>query len=142
MLGTACGIKGPPVAPKVPVPPAVFDLKAEKVGNNLQLSWSLPKKDHAVFGGLEEFKLYKYESRLSQDWCPDCPIPFRRFLNIELLDPWPARREGDRIVFNDTIDPGYRYAYKVVVHHRSGAASKDSNIAFWPEGKPEIGADE
>jgi hypothetical protein len=142
LLCAPCGIKSPPVAVKKPVPPPVTDLKAERIGAELLLSWSLPKQDDAVFSGLEEFKIYKYQSHRSTDWCPDCPIPFRRFLTVGFLDPWPARREGDRIFFSDTVETDYRYAYKVVVCHRSGAVSKDSNIAFWPEQDRQIKTDE
>jgi hypothetical protein len=142
LLCASCGIKGPPVAVKEPVPPPVTDLKAERIGAELLLSWSLPKQDGAVFSGLEEFKIYKYQSHRSTDWCPDCPIPFSRFLTVGFLDPWPARREGDRIFFKDTVEADYRYAYKVVVCHRSGAVSKDSNIAFWPEQDRQVGNDE
>jgi hypothetical protein len=129
ILGLACGKKGPPVAPKPTIPPAITDLKAEVIGDKVRLTWSMPKKDNALFEGLEYFRVYKYTSHSSVDVCQGCPIPFEQLLDIKLNNPEPARVEGDRVIFHDTIKADHRYAYKVVVYHKSGGVSKDSNIA-------------
>ncbi len=128
ILGLECGKKAPPVAPKATVPPAVKDLKAEVMGDKVQLTWSVPKKGDEVFGGLEHFRVYKHKSHSSVEICPGCPIPFEHFLDIKLDDPKPARVEGDRIVCHDKIEADYCYAYKVVVYHKSGGVSDDSNV--------------
>lgn len=128
ILGLGCGKKAPPVAAKATVPPAVKDLKAEVMGDKVRLTWSVPKKGNEVFDGLESFGVYKYESHSSVEMCPGCPIPFEHFLDIKLDDPKPARVEGDRIVCHDKIEADYRYAYKVVVYHKSGGVSDDSNV--------------
>ena len=128
-----CGIKGAPEPSRLPEPPPVNDLTIVRVGDNLRLSWSLPKQDDGVFGGLDQFKVYKFRTHRLVTWCPDCPMTFRHFLDIKVSDPWPARMEDGRIVFDDIIETDFHYAYKVVVHHRSGGSSRDSNIAAWPE---------
>jgi hypothetical protein len=128
ILFLACGKKGPPVPPKAIIPPAIKDLKAEVLGDKVKLTWSMPRKDNAVFDGLEHFRVCKYKSHSSVELCAGCPIPFERFLDIKLKDPEPAQVEGDRVIWHDTIDVDYRYAYKVVVYHKSGGVSKDSNI--------------
>ena len=128
ILCLECGKKAPPVAPHTRVPRAVNDLKAEVVGDEVQLIWSMPKKANAVFEGLEYFRLYKHRWHRSVEMCSGCPIPFEDYLDIKLDDPKPARVEGDRIVYNEKIEPDHRYAYKVVAYHESGGASKDSNI--------------
>ena len=130
ILCLECGKKGPPVAPRVIVPPAVKDLKAEVIGDKVRLTWSVPKKGDKVFNGLEHFGVYKYRSQSSAEMCPGCPIPFEHLLDIRLDDPEPARVEGDRIVWHDDMDAGYHYAYKIIVYHKSGGVSEDSNIVF------------
>ena len=127
ILCLACGKKGPPVPPKAIIPPAVKDLKAEVVGDKVRLTWSMPKKENALFEGLEHFKVYKNKVHSSEEVCPGCPIPFEHFLDIKLKDPEPARVEGDLIICHDTIEADHRYAYKVVVYHKSGGVSEDSN---------------
>ncbi|OEU47787.1 MAG: hypothetical protein BA872_03000 [Desulfobacterales bacterium C00003060] len=129
-----CGKKAPPAAPEATVPPAVKDLKAETIGDKVLLTWSVLNKGNTLFDGLEHFGVYKSESHISAEICPGCPIPFEHYLDIKLDDPKPARVEGDRIVFPDNIKADHRYAYKVVVYHKSGGVSKDSNIVEFAVG--------
>ncbi len=128
LLCLACGKKGPPVPPKPTIPPAITDLQAEVIGDKVQLTWSVPKKDNAFFEGLEYFRVQKYMARSSVELCPGCPIPFQDLLEVKLKAPAPARVEGGRVIFQDAMEVDYRYAYKVVVYHESGGVSKDSNI--------------
>ena len=130
ILCLECGKKAPPVVPRPTVPPAVNDLKAEVVGDEVRLIWSVPKKGDEMFDGLKYFRVDKHRSHRSVEMCPGCPIPFEDYLEIRLDDPKPARVEGNHIVCHDKIEPDYRYAYRVVVYHKSGGASKDSNIVF------------
>lgn len=130
ILCLECGRKGPPVAREVTVPPAVKDLKAEVVGDKVRLTWSVPKKGDRVFDGLEHFEIFKHKSHISVEMCPGCPIPFEHFVDIRLDDREAAQVKGDRIIWHDNIETGYRYAYKVIVHHRSGGVSKDSNVVL------------
>jgi hypothetical protein len=124
----ACGIKSPPVSPETLTPPAIRDLTAEVIGDKVQLTWSMPKKDNALFDGVEHFRVYKYKSHSSIEVCEGCPIPFEHFLDIKLEDPEPAQVEGDRIICHDSIEADHRYAYKVTAYHKSGGLSEDSNI--------------
>ena len=128
ILCLECGKKAPPVAPEVTVPPAVKDLKAEVIGDKVQLTWSMPKKGDKVFEELEHFGIHKYKSHSSVEMCPGCPIPFEHFADIRLEDTEAAQVEGDRIIWHDNIAAGHCYAYKVMVYHRSGGVSEDSNV--------------
>lgn len=116
------------MAPGAIVPPAVKDLEAETMGDKVRLTWSLPKKGNTLFAGPGYFGVYRYKSHSSVETCPGCPIPFEHFLDIRLDDPESARVDGDRIVWYDKIEANHRYAYKVVVYHKSGGVSEDSNI--------------
>jgi len=128
ILCLACGIKNPPVPPKTLTPPAIRDLKAEVIGDKVQLTWSMPKDDNELFDRVKHFRVYKYKSHSSIEVCEGCPIPFKPLLDIKLKDPYPAQMEGDSIIYHDAIEANYGYAYKIVVHHKSGGVSEDSNI--------------
>ncbi|NVM20508.1 MAG: hypothetical protein HWN68_01850 [Desulfobacterales bacterium] len=128
LLHAGCGKKGPPVAPRAVIPPPVKDLKGEVVGDMVRLTWSIPQKDEAAFEGIAGFKLHRHKAHNSDATCPGCPIPFKPFLDIRLKDPAPAKVEADRIICYDEIEPEHRYAYKVVVYHKTGGMSEDSNI--------------
>lgn len=128
ILCSECGKKAPPVVPEATVPPAVKDLEAEIIGDKVRLTWSVPKKADKAFDGLGHFGVYKYMSHSSAEMCTGCPIPFEHFLDIKLDDPKQVRVEGDRIICHDDVEADHRYAYKVVVYHKSGGVSEDSNI--------------
>lgn len=132
----ACGKKGPPVSPTAIIPPAITDLKAEILGDQVRLTWSFPKEKNEPMDGLECFRIYKYKSSTSVETCEGCPMPFEHLRDIKLEDPEPARIEGDWVIWNDNIDPDYHYAYKVVTCHKSGGISEDSNIVEFTAGLP------
>jgi hypothetical protein len=129
----ACGKKGPPVAPRAVVPPAVQDLKAELVGGEVQLTWSIPTKNGAAFEGIEGFRVFRRNVHDSVAPCPGCPLPFDERLDIKLEYPEPARVEGGRLIYLDKVAPDGRYAYKIIVYHKSGGVSRDSNVVFCPK---------
>lgn len=128
IISVGCGVKGLPVAPKATVPPAIEDLEAEVTGDRVRLAWSVAKEGEVPFEGLEHFRVYKYMAPVTVELCEGCPIPFKHILDIKLKDPAPAMLEGDRMFWNDTIEAAHCYAYKVVVFHKSGGVSEDSNI--------------
>ncbi|OEU45099.1 MAG: hypothetical protein BBJ60_01220 [Desulfobacterales bacterium S7086C20] len=123
-----CGRKGPPVPPETVIPPAIKDLKAEVIGEKVWLNWSVPTKDGSVFDGIEGFKVFRHEAGDSTETCSGCPIPFSGLAEIKLDSSEPARIEGNVVTFYDRVKPGYKYAYKVKVYHKSGGVSNDSNI--------------
>jgi hypothetical protein len=128
LLGLGCGLKGPPVPPETTVPPNITDLKAVVTGDAVRLSWTLPREEDGVFHGLEFFRVYRYQAPVSHQLCEGCPIPFQQVLDIHLDNPAPAWVEEGRMLWEDRVEPGHRYAYMITVHHESGGVSKDSNV--------------
>ena len=127
-----CGKKGPPVAPQAVVPPPVKDLKAELAGDEVQLTWSVTTKNGVPLEEIEGFRVFKRQVHGSVAPCPECPVPFNEFLDIKLKYPAPARVEGRRVFCRDKVVPEGSYTYKVIVYHKSGGVSQDSNIVSWP----------
>ncbi len=132
LLHLGCGKKGPPVAPWAVVPPPVKDLKAELVGSEVQLTWSIPTENGAAFEGIEGFRVFKRRVHDSAAPCPGCPVPFDECLDIKLAYPEPALVAGGRVVWRDNVVPDGPCAYKVIVYHERGGESEDSNIVSCP----------
>ncbi len=128
LLLLGCGRKGAPVPPNVIIPPPVGDLKAQVMGNEVRLTWSTPQGENSGSRqGIREYEVFRHRAHKSVVPCPGCPVSFEHYLDIEHHAPYPAYIEDGRVVFHDRIDSRYRYAYKVVVHHKSGGESNDSN---------------
>jgi len=138
LLSPGCGKKGPPVAPRVVVPPPVKDLKAALAGDEVQLTWSVPTKNGAPLEGIEGFRVFRRAVRGGVAPCPGCPVPFDEFLDIKLEYPEPAGVEEGRVFCRDQVMPDGPYDYKVIVYHQSGGVSEDSNIVSWPIPAPPI----
>ena len=102
-LLAGCGRKAPPEPPQGTRPAKVNDLSYSMSGSTIKLSWTVPR-------GEKE--------------CPNCPLRF-----VEVGDvPVPAAGGGATpVVFVQTIEPGYRYVYKVVAYTDEGRRGRDSN---------------
>ncbi len=121
--GVACGKKGPPVPPKAIVPQSVKDLKGEVIQEQVRLSWTIPE-------GEKRFRLFKAAEPLTEEPCPDCPVRFTKRVDIDIAESKVVDIEGDKVIYRDSIEPGNRYVYKIVVISEDGVKSGDSNIVF------------
>ncbi|RLC18141.1 MAG: hypothetical protein DRI24_03920 [Deltaproteobacteria bacterium] len=118
---SGCGIKGLPVPPRYSKPPAVSDLQYQVVGNQINLTWSVPipkqaSDNHTIAGA----KVLRLKESLKNLPCRDCPQTFRIIRKI------PARSET--MQFQDTIDKGFRYYYKIVLYDAGNQDGEDSDI--------------
>jgi hypothetical protein len=59
-------------------------------------------------------------------------LSFEEIREITLSNPAPARMEDGRVAFAVAYDAAFRYAFKVLVYHKSGGVSGDSNIVRVP----------
>jgi hypothetical protein len=132
LLLLGCGRKGPPVPRAATIPPPVRDLTAEVLEKEVHLAWSIPKKGETGFPGIAGFQVYRHAVHRSEPPCPGCPLSFQEILKIGLSDPASARIHDGRVGCTTRFDPAVRYAFKVVVVHKSGGVSDDSNIATVP----------
>jgi hypothetical protein len=119
--GFACGKKGPPVPPRAIAPQPVKDLKGEVVQKGVRLSWTIPE-------GEKQFRLLKAVVPLTEAPCADCPVRFTEQLDIDITDSKIVQIDGDKVTYWESMEPGNRYVYKIVVISADGIKSKDSNI--------------
>ncbi|MRR57663.1 MAG: fibronectin type III domain-containing protein [Deltaproteobacteria bacterium] len=147
LLLTACGKRGPLVAPEALVPAAINDLKVEQKGNRFLVCWSRPGKEE--WGGplenLAGFRVFRHDVLPPEQDCEECPNAYRE---VKLVDPeylQDVLRSGSRYCFfdNDLLN-GKTYQYKVISFEQDGATSKSSNKVrrskALPPAPPEISA--
>mgnify|MGYP001818227980 CR=1 FL=1 len=116
-----CGKKAPPVAPQEKPIPAVDDLQGHREGHRAVLAWHLPAEwgQQAVEHG--GFRVYRHRRSLHAEACPACPLVFEPVGTIPFAGTTPLK-------FVETIEPGYRYIYKVVGLGPTAVESGSSNL--------------
>ena len=122
-----CGKKGPPQPPTGSRPPRVGDLGYGVSNNTVKLSWTVPEPDEKAQLPITGFLIFWFQQSLAERECPNCPIIFK------LIGDVPVRSLGSGqsaplIMFTQTIEPGYRYTYKVNGYSEGGIRSRNSNF--------------
>lgn len=115
VLITGCGKKGP-VRPKVArLVEAPTEITLQQQGNLFVLGWTIPAEIHD--GSREDLTGFRIR-RLTYDiaeGCPTCREPQQEVAVLNIKDPAPGQRIGQRIYWRDLdIRPGTGYRYAVV----------------------------
>lgn len=120
----ACGKKGPPEPPSGNKPPQVMDLGYSVTGNTIKLSWTIPQTSEKAKSPVAGFVIFQYQQPAHERECSNCPLIFKQVGDV------PARGQPGSapLVFTHTIEPGYRYVYKVKAYDDDGLGSRDSNF--------------
>ncbi|MCF8111840.1 MAG: hypothetical protein K9J85_10170 [Desulfobacteraceae bacterium] len=118
----SCGKKAPPKAPENQNLPLAEKLESEIRGNSLILKWSLRQSPEEKISDPAGFVVYRAKTPVGKD-CPGCPVNFERA-------GWVAYRSG-RIVpetwyFEDTVEPGYVYRYRIRCYSDTGRLGRES----------------
>ncbi len=121
-----CGKKGPPVPPRQITPPTVKDLTGDIEGDSLNLTWTIPERKEFIKSGAEGFFVYRSKTLLSEPDCKGCPVLFSRVADIPIEVKSSGDLDKDKIIYNETLEKGNRYIYKVTVYVK-GITSRDSN---------------
>jgi predicted small lipoprotein YifL/glutaredoxin len=130
LLFTACGKRGPLIAPEALVPAAINDLRVEQKGNRFLVCWSGPGKEE--WGGslenLAGFRVFRRDVLPPDQDCDECPNAYHQ---VKLIDPEYLRdvlQFGSSYCFFDSeLLNKETYQYKVVSFEKDGATSKASN---------------
>jgi hypothetical protein len=122
LAATACGRRGPPVAPGLRAPEAVADLNGVVQDGAITLTWSLPRRrvDDTRLPDLAAIHVYRTEDA---GVGPPKPALLSRgtiagytaVATIRLADPAPAVVQGGRVSLTDRqgLTTGRRYTYVV-----------------------------
>jgi predicted small lipoprotein YifL len=124
----SCGKKGPPVPPTGARTPSVKDLTYEISQNTLKLSWTIPQPDETAQLPITGFLIYRSQQPVLEAACPNCPIQYKSIGDVPAKGPGSGQSGQIPITFTQTIEPGYRYYYKVHGYSTDGIRSKTSNL--------------
>ena len=119
-----CGVKRPPRPLGIPDPPSVTNLAHVVAGGEALLKWTVPSASSRVMNLARGFIVYRSKTAIQNGSCEGCPVLFKRIADVA-YDP-----QGDQsdMSYNDPIEPGYHYVYKVVLFLEGGRLGGDSNF--------------
>ncbi len=123
-----CGKKGPPEPPTGSRPPRVRDLGYGISQNTIKLSWTISQPDEKAQLPIRGFLIFRSQQSLIERECPNCPKLFKTIGDVPVRGPGPGQPGETPITFTETIEPGYRYIYKVNGYSVDGIRSRDSNF--------------
>ena len=104
-------------------PPAVRDLQYQVTDDQLTLIWSVPPtKDGTKKQTVAGARVLRLKQSLKNTPCQDCPPVFT------LIKKIPAR--SGTMQFQDTIDKGFGYYYKIVLYDTGNKTGEESNIVY------------
>ena len=124
---SGCGKKAPPKPPLHEVPPIVTDLSYTINGDKLKLTWTVPKVKQKVKSGLSGFVIYRSKKPFSKSECLNCPVVFKRIADIPIKANGSGNLKEDIITYNEILEKGCRYIYKITVYADNGMTGDDSN---------------
>jgi hypothetical protein len=122
-----CGKKAPPKPPRVSSPPQVIDLGFSISEDSVKLSWTIPEASDKDESPATGFLIYRSKQSLSEENCANCPITFTKIEEVPVRSGVSGRPKSS-VVFAETIEPGYRYIYKIKAYDDDGLVGKDSNL--------------
>ena len=126
ILLAGCGKKAPPKPPSGNKPPQVIDLAYSIQEDTIKLSWTIPKTSDKAKSPVTGFLIYRSKQSSVESECPNCPIYFLKIGDV-LVRSGVSGKPEPSIAFAQTIEPGYRYMYKVKAYDEDGDAGNDSN---------------
>lgn len=120
-----CGKKGPPKPPSGRKPPAVRDLAYSITATTIKLSWTVPQPNAKAKSAVSGFLVYRYQQAANERECSNCPVIFKQIGDV----PGPKGGSGTTPLFyTQTLQPGYRYIFKVKAYDDEGLFGRDSNF--------------
>ena len=122
-----CGKKAPPKPPLHEILPIVNDLSYSIDGDKLKLAWTVPKVKQKVTSGLSGFVIYRSKKPFSESECLNCPVFFKRIADIPIKAKGAGNLKKDIITYNEILEKGCRYIYKVTGYTDNGVKGDDSN---------------
>ena len=122
-----CGVKGPPVPPRSIPPGAVTDLTFILDQDQVTLNWSIPTGKATGSAGLAGFIVFRAASPLADPVCDGCPALFRRIAEIDFEALMAGNPDRKTATFQQTIEKGYQYIFKVMAISKDGQRGPDSN---------------
>jgi hypothetical protein len=113
----------PPIAPGAYPPPVVKNLMFELKEDQLTLFWPAPavrsEKESPAVG----FKVLRARQTASEAECRTCRLRYQVAGEVRLAGQDPSAR----LQFQDRLEPGYKYRYKIISYSVDGLESRESD---------------
>jgi predicted small lipoprotein YifL len=120
---TACGKKGPPIPPKVIIPPPASNILLTRDKEQIALSWSIPDSLKVDEYHPWSAVIYRASRSLQETPCENCPLMFAKVAELPILQ---SDLENRKMTYEDGAKAGYRYWYKIVLVSDDGFSTEDS----------------
>lgn len=123
-LMAGCGKKGDPIPLRVPLPPAVSDLHAERTEGGIRLDWTAKLSEGSV-------RVLRSVELPDEESCPDCPKNDEVIKEMAVDDPELIRGDPkQKFSWIDREATGEKgYAYRVILCNERGFCGEPSNSA-------------
>ena len=93
----------------------------------IKLSWTIPQTSDKAKSPVSGFHIFRSKQSSIEADCPNCPVQFLKIGDVLVRGRVSGKPERS-VVFSQTIEPGYRYIYKVTAYNDDGVAGQDSNL--------------
>jgi hypothetical protein len=123
-----CGKKGPPHPPRRPLPPKVKDLAYSLRNDMVELTWTVPGAASRSASPPAAVKVFRSRLSAEEAGCENCPIRYAVSGDIPIQKKQSEKSKPIKMSYSESVEPGYRYIYKVTVFDEYGIGGKDSNI--------------
>lgn len=90
----------------------------------LTLFWTLPKGSGQQQRSVAGFLVFRSKRMLTEGECKECPLRFTQVARLSVV----KKNGPQKMRYQESLDQGYLYAYKVVAYTRKGVLGADSNI--------------
>ena len=124
---SGCGKKAPPQPPSGNRPPKVIDLGYSISENVIKLSWTIPKTSDKAKSPVAGFFIYRSKQSEVEADCPNCPVHFLKIGDVLVRRGDPGQPEST-VDYTQSIEPGYRYIYKVTAYTPAAVEGPASNL--------------
>ena len=126
LFAAGCGKKTPPIPPGLGVPVPALQLEKNITGSTLTLSWTIGQ-----FNGKEmweKFSVFRSKTGPEESSCSSCPILFQYLTDIPVTRREPDAHGKSEMQFQDQLEEGFHYIYKVTGYSKYIPDGSDSNL--------------
>lgn len=111
-----CGRKAPPFPPDVPELLPVKGISYTIDGGIVKIIWDKPKADNLAV--VKSYAVHRSKTGIDEKNCEGCPVLFKRI----------AELNSDSTSYEELLEKGYKYIYKLVAISKYNTISPDSDF--------------
>lgn len=112
--------------PKTIELPVVDKINSDLQGDNLRLTWSVPKLQGQQEEELAGFYVYRSKDKIGEEGCNGCPVRFERIAVIP-YDKMSAMLKSE-IVYPELLEKDYYYQYRITCYAQYGDEGAPSGV--------------